>query len=296
MYNLAMFSDSNDGESWLNPPMKKTDIDSAHRRLDSRTVLVTRARPQAEDMAVLLEALGANVIHVPTIEIIPPDDVGPLDNAIGSLEEYDWIIFTSSNGADFFTRRLREKRSDGVALLANRSTCAIGRATALALEQAGIRASLIATDSKAEGVLRELIEGIGGENRVEELKFLIPRAKVAREVLPSGLRALGAHVDAVEAYQTVMPQIQGTSLQRLFEENRIDAVTFTSSSTVSNFATLLGLNDLSDLLRNTLVACIGPVTAETARKFGLAKVVQPDVYTAAELVRVIAMAIGETGE
>lgn len=276
--------------------MKKTKIDPSQRRLDKKTVLVTRARSQAQEMTALLEALGANVIQVPAIEIIPPDDDGPLDDAIGRLEQYDWIIFTSSNAVDFFTRRLQEKRSVGVALLANRSICVIGSATARALEQVGIRASLIAKDSKAEGVLRELIGRIGGENLIRDMKFLIPRAKVAREILPAELRALGAHVDAVETYQTVLPQITRTDVTRLFEENRIDAITFTSSSTVSNLAALLGLDDLSDLLGGTLVACIGPVTAETARKFGLANVVQPDVYTAAELVRVIATAIGETTE
>jgi len=273
--------------------MKKTEIHSAHRRLDSTTVLVTRARAQAEEMTVLLEGLGAKVIHLPTIEIIPPDDLEPLDGAIRRLEEYDWIIFTSANAADFFIQRLSETRSEGVAVLGSRSICAIGTATARALKEAGIRAGVVAQESTSEGVLRELIERIGGESIMRELKILIPRAKVAREVLPSRLRDLGAQVDVVETYQTVLPQITPTGLKKLFEETRIDVITFTSSSTVSNLATLLGLTDLSDLLKTALVACIGPVTAETARKFGLTNIVQPDVYTAPELVREIATAIGE---
>lgn len=273
--------------------MKRTEINSSHKRLDSTTVLVTRARAQAEEMTVLLEGLGASVIHVPTIEFIPPDDPAPLDNALRRLEEYDWIIFTSSNAVDFFMRGLRETRSEGVAVLGARSTCVIGTATARALEEAGIGANVVAQESTSEGVLQELIERIGGQSRISELKFLIPRAKVAREVLPSRLRDLGAQVDVVEAYQTVLPQITPASLKRLFEESRIDVITFTSSSTVSNLATLLGLTDLSDLLKGALVACIGPVTAETARRFGLTNIIQPDVYTAAELVRAIATAIGE---
>lgn len=272
--------------------MKKTEIHSAHRRLDSRTVLVTRARAQAEEMTVLLEGLGAKVIHVPTIEIIPPDDLAPLDNAIRKLDEYDWIIFTSSNAVDFFIQRLRENRSEGVAVLGTQSICAIGAATARTLQEAGIRANVVAHDSTSEGVLRELIERIGRQNIMRDLKILIPRAKVAREVLPSRLRDLGAQVDLVETYQTVLPQITPASLKKVFEETRIDVITFTSSSTVSNLATLLGLTDLSGVLESTLVACIGPVTAETARKFGLTNIIQPDVYTAAELVRVIAAAIG----
>src|SRR6185295_17922302 len=272
--------------------MKKTEINSSHKRLDSKTVLVTRARAQAEEMTVLLERLGAKVIHVPTIEFIPPDDLAPLDNAIGRLEEYDWIIFTSSNAVDFFIKRLRESRS-GASMLGTASVCAIGTATARALEEAGIRANVVAQESTSEGVLRELVERIGGENILRDLKILIPRAKVAREILPTRLRDLGAHVDVVETYQTVLPQIKRSSLKKLFEETRIDVITFTSSSTVSNLATLLGLTDLSDVLQGTLVACIGPVTAETARSFGLTNIIQPDVYTATELVRVIATAISD---
>ncbi len=272
--------------------MKKTEINSSHKRLDSKTVLVTRARAQAEEMTVLLERLGAKVIHVPTIEFIPPDDLAPLDNAIGRLEEYDWIIFTSSNAVDFFIKRLRESRS-GASMLGTASVCAIGTATARALEEAGIRANVVAQESTSEGVLRELVERIGGENILRDLKILIPRAKVAREILPTRLRDLGAHVDVVETYQTVLPQIKRSSLKKLFEETRIDVITFTSSSTVSNLAALLGLTDLSGALKSTLVACIGPVTAETARRFGLTSIIQSDVYTAAELVRVLATAIGE---
>src|SRR6185369_8232134 len=200
----------------FSPRMKKTEIHSAHGRLDSRTVLITRARAQAEEMTVLLEGLGAKVIHVPTIEIIPPDDLAPLDGVISNLEEYNWIIFTSSNAVDFFIQRQRENRSGDVAVLGTRSICAIGTATARALEEAGIRASFVAQESTSEGVLRELTERIGGLEIMRELKILIPRAKVAREVLPSRLRDLGAHVDVVETYQTVLPQITRTSLKKLF--------------------------------------------------------------------------------
>lgn len=273
--------------------MKRTEINSSPKRLDSTTVLVTRARAQAEEMTVLLEELGATVIHVPTIEFIPPDDPAPLDNAIRSLEEYDWIIFTSSNAVEFFMHRLREYRSDGVALLGVRSICAIGSATARTLEEAGIRANAVAQESTSEGVMRELIERIGGESLVRDLRILIPRAKVAREVLPSRLRDLGAQVDVVEAYQTVLPKITPASLKKLFEESRIDVITFTSSSTVTNLAALMGSPDLSVTFKSALVACIGPVTAEAARKFGLTNIIQPDVYTSAELVYAITAAVGE---
>jgi uroporphyrinogen III methyltransferase/synthase len=272
------------------------DTNFPHKRLSGKTVVVTRARLQAEDITRELESLGAAVIHIPTIQLLPPDDFGPLDLAISSLEQYDWIIFTSSNAANSFLTRLRQKRSNGLDVLAANSVCAIGSATRRTLEEAGVEVKVVAADSRAEGVLRELTGHIGGEELVRSLKFLIPRSRIARETLPAGLRAMGAKVDAVEAYQTVTPQIDKTTVIRMFEQNRIDAITFTSPSTVSNFAKLVGLNDLSDLLRNTLVACIGPVTAETATGYGLKKITQPDSYSASELVRAIAAAIGKPSQ
>jgi uroporphyrinogen III methyltransferase/synthase len=171
--------------------------------------------------------------------------------------------------------------------------CAIGPATARAIEEAGALAGLVASDSKAEGVLTAIVQYLGGEANIRGLRFLIPRARVARETLPGGLRALGAHVESVETYQTIKPDVDRETVIGLFKENSIDVITFTSSSTVSNFAELAGLTDLSELLETTLVACIGPTTAETAARHGLARVVQPELYNTAALVDSIVASIGE---
>ena len=262
--------------------------------LRGKTILVTRARTQSEDITTQLEAFGATVIHFPTIEFAPPDHWAPLDDALERIDEYDWLVFTSANGASFFFGRLRELRLPRIIdPLAGCVICAIGPATARAIEAAGAAVQVVASDSKAEGALTAIIQYAGGEENVRKLRFLIPRARVAREALPNGLRKLGAHVETVEAYQTVRPDLDRDLVTKLFKENSISAITFTSSSTISNFAELAGMTDLSDLLANVLVACIGPTTAETAARHGLTQVIQPEQYNAVALVESIVKSIGE---
>jgi len=266
---------------------------SAPLPLRGKTVLVTRPRKQSEDITEQLEAVGATVIHCPTIEVLPPDNWAQLDGSIRRLKEYDWVIFTSANGVRFFFERLDELAIEGAEALSGGVVCAIGPATARALQKAGVVAQVTASDSKAEGALRAIIEQVGSEENVKGLQYLIPRAKVAREILPASLRKLGARVDAVETYQTVKPEIARDSILRLFNETSIDVVTFTSSSTVSNFAALVGLTDLSDLLANVSIACIGPITAETANRYGLRNIIQPELYNAEALVESIVRSIGK---
>jgi uroporphyrinogen III methyltransferase/synthase len=253
--------------------------------------LVTRGRAQSAEITSLLEEAGAEVINCPTIEIREPGSWAALDAAIEKLESYDWVIFTSTNGVEFFYRRLAQRRGEAARLPDKTITCAIGPATAKALEAASARVDIVARDSKAEGALAAIIEHAGGPDSIRGLRFLIPRARVAREVLPVELSALGATVDAVEAYQTVSPETDGGELKRLLIEAPIDVITFTSSSTVSNLAAIVGMKDLSRLLEGVLVACIGPVTARTAREHGLHEIVQPDVYTATGLVESLIAAI-----
>jgi uroporphyrinogen III methyltransferase / synthase len=280
--------------------MSKLDPDGHHQTrigfapLLGKTILITRPRAQSEALTTLLEAVGAKVLDCPTIEVVPPSSWVALDTSITRLQDYDWIVFTSANGARFFLSRMTETRSEGVEALSAHVVCAIGPATARAVEAAGALAHVTASDSRAEGALRAIIDHVGGEESVKGLRFLIPRARVAREILPAGLRSLGAHVDAIEAYQTIKPDIRPEDIIGIFRENSIDAITFTSSSTVSNFAELAGLTNLSDLLATTLVACIGPVTAETAASYGLKRVVQPEFYTAEALVESIVRSIGNT--
>jgi uroporphyrinogen III methyltransferase/synthase len=257
-----------------------------------KTVMVTRARAQSAEITTQLEALGANVIHCPTIEVAPPASWAPLDDAIQRLAEYDWVVFTSANGVEFFFDRLRDKGSDGIAALTGHSICAIGPATAGALEAEGTVTTLVASDSRAEGALAAIIDCAGGPQQIRGLSFLIPRARVARDILPDGLRNLGARVDTVETYQTIKPSVEPDSVLRLFTENSIDAITFTSSSTVSNLSAMVGLEDLSGLLANTVAVCIGPITAKTAEGHRIEKIVHPSVYNTEALVDSIVRSIG----
>lgn len=260
--------------------------------LKGKTVMITRPRAQSKEMAEMLESFGATVIHCPTIEIVEPDSWAVLDAAIEKINTYDWVVFTSANGPEFFFRRLAELRNDGVASMAGSTVCAIGPATAKAIETAGLRVDVTAADSKAEGALQAIIEHVGGEEKIRGLRILIPRARIARETLPSELVRLGAEVETVETYQTVKPDINAEVVIRLFAEGKIDAITFTSSSTVSNFARLVDTDDLSTLLQNVLIACIGPVTAQTAIEYKLENVAQPESYNATALVETIVRSIG----
>ena len=261
------------------------------RVLAGKTVMLTRPPAQSAEMTARLERLGATVIHCPTIEIVEPTSWERLDATIAGLESYDWLIFTSANGVEFFFRRLAEKRPDGLSAVSRLQTCAVGPATARAIAAAGGRVDLTARDSTGEGVLAALIEAVGGEEKLAGLRFLLPRARVARELLPAELARRGAQVDAVEAYQTVRPDADREGLMRWITESRVDAIAFTSPSTVNNFAALISADDLADSLRGIIVASIGPVTSDALRAYGLTEIVQPQAYNAAALVEALVEAL-----
>jgi uroporphyrinogen III methyltransferase/synthase len=250
--------------------------------LRGKRILVTRARRQAKPLVRAIEALGGEVIEFPTIEIRPPDSYGPLDRAIGQIKIYDWLIFTSANGVERFLARF-EKLEKNLAHLAGIEIAAIGPETAKRLEAAGIPADLIPQRYQAEGML----ETLAGKT-LQGKRVLIPRAAKARDILPDTLRQHGAHVDVVVAYQTVLPQIDIQSLCRALNEDDIDMITFTSSSTVSNFAVMLGGQDLPRLLARIAIACIGPITEKTVEELGLRADVVAAEFTVPGLVSAIA--------
>ena len=254
--------------------------------LAGRTILITRAIDQRDEMAERLASLGAEILHRPAIEIVEPSDWSPLDGAIGRLGGYQWIVFTSANGVRFFFKRFKERREPSwpSALV----SLAIGPATANALADEGVQVNITASDSRAEGAFEAIARYSGGVERVAGLKFLIPRARVARDFLPGELRNAGAVVDVVEAYRTIRPEGSGDEINALLRDGKIDAITFTSSSTVSNFAALIGAPDLSQALSNVVVACIGPVTATTAREHGLNEVVVPAEFSGVALAEALA--------
>ena len=246
--------------------------------LRGKRILVTRARSQALSLVQRIESLGGEVVEFPTIEIRPPESYGPLDQAIKQIASYDWLIFTSANGVEQFLNRF-EKLGKNIADLAGIEVGAIGPETAKRLTAAHIQPSLVPKQYQAEGILEALIsETVLGKG------ILIPRAAKARDILPETLRQWGARVDVVEAYQTVLPQIDVSALCQLLREGTIDMVTFTSSSTVTNFAAMLRDQDLPRLLSRAVIVCIGPITRKTVEDLGMRSEVVSEEFTIPGLV------------
>jgi uroporphyrinogen III methyltransferase / synthase len=249
------------------------------RPLFGRRIVVTRARAQAGELSAELEGLGAEVREFPTIEVKPPEDFGPLDEGISSLDSFDWLIFTSVNGVEAFVNRLRHRGSDLRAVPRGAKVAAIGPATAESLEKVGLRVDVVPREFRAEA----LIDAVAGESLAGK-RVLIPRAKVAREILPERLREAGAEVFVPPAYETV-PSAEGKDqLARDLGSGRIDCVTFTASSTVDNFVSAFGPDESARLLSGTRVVCIGPITADTARGHGLRVDAEAAEYTIPGLV------------
>ncbi len=251
------------------------------RPLFRKTVVVTRTRDQASGLVDKLADLGAECLEFPTIRIVPPSDWSGLDQAIGRIEEFKWIFFTSPNGVHFFFDRL-EKLGLDLRILKGIRIGVIGPATAQALSDLHLRPDLIPEKYQAEHLL-EALSLIPLSNQ----KILIPRAEKAREVLPEGLRQMGADVSVVPAYQTLPVEEGKESLKEKLSRGEVDCLTFTSSSTVINFLALFPRQEILPLLKNVIIACIGPITAQTARDNGLAVTVVAEEYTVPGLVQAI---------
>ncbi|MBT6899455.1 MAG: uroporphyrinogen-III C-methyltransferase [Nitrospina sp.] len=249
-----------------------------HLPLFGKTVVVTRKGDQADSMIDRLRELGAEPFFFPVIETIAPDDWSPLDNALNNLSQYDGLIFTSVNGVRFFAERLKTIEQD-IRELKGARVYTIGPKTAEAVRDLGIRVDVVPENFIAES----LIESIGN---AEGKRFLIPRATVARETLPEQLRKMGALVDVAPAYKTVLPSQSVDALEKRLKEGSVDVITFTSSSTVTNFLTLTG-EQLLPAIKNTKIACIGPITAKTARDAGLNVEIMPEQYTVSSLMDAI---------
>lgn len=252
------------------------------RPLFGKRIVLTRAREQAGEFARLLEAYGAESIVAPTITMVPPPSWEALDQAIAKLSSYSWLIFTSVNGITPFMDRLKKARKDARAL-AHLRIGAIGPRTAEELAGYGLSADLIPSEFQAEGMVDAM-----GRHDLQGTKILIPRAEVARELLPEQLRMKGASVDVVAVYRTVLPEGVLTRLKEQLEEGVIDVVTFTSSSTVSNFVALVGgTQEARRLGAKTIIACIGPVTGRTAEEHGLSVTIMPAENTVPALAQAI---------
>ena len=255
----------------------------AQRPLFGKRVLVTRARAQASKLTTALESLGADVREVPAIELADPSDgYQAVDAAIAKLCDYQWLIFTSANGVERFFERLQKANKD-MRALGYAQVAAIGSATAAKLAAYGIRADVVPTVYRAEGILEALQGKIPPHANI-----LIPRAEQAREILPEKLREQGFTVDVAPVYQTVAAEADGAALAKELEAGGYDIVTFTSSSTVTNLVKILGT---AEPLKHAKTACIGPVTAETAKKNGIEPEVVAETYTIDGLVAAIREAL-----
>jgi uroporphyrinogen III methyltransferase/synthase len=247
-----------------------------------KKILITRPRERASRFAALLRAEGAEPVEVPTIQIVPPTSWEPLDRALMAIDTYQWLVFTSVTGVQAFFERCDAQHRSRQELSGLR-ICAIGPATADELRGRGVEVAVMPSEYRAEAVVESLSAFV-----LQDTQVLIPRAAVARDVLPRALTERGARVDVVEVYRTVPPSGDlAPDMCRLFEQGAIDAVTFTSSSTVTNFALLVGAGEMVRLLGDTVVACIGPITAETARSYGLTPTIVAQEYTVPALARAI---------
>jgi len=234
-------------------------VPAAAQELRGRTILVTRSAEQTGDLADLLQRRGARVIEAPVIAFEEPRDWSAADDALGHPSAYDWIVFTSANAVERTLGRMLLLGRD-LRALEQAALVAIGPATARGLQERGLRPALVPASSRAEGLLELL-----GAGSLSGKRVLIPRAEVAREILPEQLRSMGAVVDVVVVYRTV-PVPVAEPIRDLLVARRVDAVTFTSSSTVENLIAGIGG---PDLLRGPALAAIGPVTAETVTAHGL---------------------------
>ena len=270
--------------------------------LHGRRILVTRASEQAEAFSERLRALGAIPVEFATIRIVPPEDWEPLDDALRRLcvaGWYDWLVFTSVNGVRTCFERLHSLGYDAPAI-GHVRTAAIGPATAAALARYGITADLVPGEYIAEGVAAALIDDARRRNQpLAGKRVLLARAAEARNVLVSELQGAGATVDVVAAYRTAAVSSddeQGREVLRMLEARQLDILTFTSSSTVRNFMHWLrqceagGAGSLISLALSNVrpkIACIGPITSQTAREFGLDVHIEAQEFTIAGLVEAI---------
>src|SRR3989337_1457068 len=251
------------------------------RPLFGKRVIVTRSREQASDFSALLEKYGAEPIEFPTIETVAPKDWKEIDRAIKNLPKYDWAIFTSINGVKYFVERLKKQGKD-IRELKGIKICAIGPATAKAIEDLGIRVDLVPKENRAEAIIAGL-----GKNKIKGKSFLLPRALKAREVLPEEIKRLGGKVDVVTAYRTVQPKEKTDDIRKMFQEKKFDVVTFTSSSTVENFVSMFKKGEAAGLLQDVAVASIGPITRDTASTLGIKTNIMPEKYTIPALTEAI---------
>lgn len=251
----------------------------SEQSLAGRTIVVTRPRRQASRLRGELEALGATVIELPTIEIVPPDSYEPLDAALRDLGQYQWLVVTSANTARVLGERLARLGVDP-ALVSGIRVVAVGAATAAALQETGFRVDLVPPKYVAESVVEVLRDKVAGA------RVLLARAAVARDVIPDELQRVGATVNVVDAYRTVIPEESARLVKGIFVDSPVPAaVTFTSSSTATNFFQLLCEAGICSVPKGVQAISVGPITSETLRELGWEPAAEADPHNVDGLVQ-----------
>jgi uroporphyrinogen III methyltransferase/synthase len=252
-----------------------------NRPLSGRRIVVTRSREQATELIDMLEERGAEAIAAHAIRITAPENPAPLEDACRSAGTFDWIIFASANAVDYFMRRLLA--NSDVRDLHGVRLCTVGPSTASRLQRYGIRVDLTPAEFRADA----LIDALKESGSLKGQRILLPRADIARDRLADELREAGAEVVDVVAYRTIPGGGERDGehdVYRMLLDRQIDAITFASASAVRNFVTMIGQEQAADLLQSTVVASIGPVTAEAAQQLGIRTTVMPARYTIPDLV------------
>jgi uroporphyrinogen-III synthase len=255
--------------------------------LAGRTILVTRARHQAGQLSEKLRALGAEVVEIPVIAIVPPESYADLDEALRNLSQYQWLIVTSANGVEALRGRMGEL-GIGVASFGHLKLAAVGSATERTLQDLGLTVAVTPQEYVAESLVEALGEQVDGK------RVLLARAALARDVIPDALRARGATVDVVEAYRTVIPAESVTAIRTLLGLGGCapDAATFTSSSTVTHFLNLLREAGV-EAQRGMRAVSIGPITSRTLRENGWEPEAEADPHDLAGLVEAVVRAFAQ---
>lgn len=263
--------------------MTENEDSKLNAPLAGRRILISRARDQASALSMGLRALGAEILEIPFIEIRPPRSFKSLDESLKLVAEYEWLILSSANGARAMFERMALLNIPR-RVLGHLNIVAIGPATRAAIEREGLKVALTPKEYIAESVVEALNDKLRGR------RVLLCRAKIARDLIPRELRRMGAFLDVVEAYETVIPQSSRVELRAVLHDpqRRPHVITFTSASTVKNYVALLGIRSgRSQVVDGVLNASIGPVTSTALRQFRLSVDVQASEYTIPGLIDAI---------
>ena len=254
---------------------------SREKPLAGKSIVITRAPEQALELQQSLESLGAKVLLLPAVSFSAPTDVDSLDRAIGSLEKFDWVVFTSANAARFFASRCVQvgRMPDA----GKRPRCAaVGSATAAAAEQEGFRVDLVAGEFRGEALARDLAPAVAGK------QVLLPRSDRAGRELPQALEKAGAQVTEVIAYHTGGGGTPDPAILEFVRAGQVDVVSFFSPSAVENLRAMLGGDAFSQLAERGAMAAVGPVTAEALRRAGVPVAIRSREATAKSVANAIA--------